>query len=571
MYNIQLQFEEIINGYLTPDFTHISQVEVPIEVIDEDLETIVEETRALRAPQPVPVPKEGQYQVRVRLPSGERVSAMVTVPPETGGMPVAVLRSKDYSLHETLAWAYTAQGIKRVTNLPTRASLESIAPSEPVAFGAMYEIGGWNEEQTFWELTRLPDLQRPVETEGLEDRRLALRWRGGLPHWVESEPRTRRPVYQSYTHGKHAPYVALFAVPPTTGWADMLLVKTGENSGTGLRPMVRGNNPQADALLSYLCQDAFESARLVGDRLADELGMLMGEGDDPTSAVVAGYYMLKASYIRHEDWLQKLAEGFTGLPDGAVIFGWALLRREEPDYGGARHFFLTAVRRGIPMYSTGLRLLYDGLNVLLDYKEEDKEVHRMFQAVRRIAAATDWKANVTSFSPPEAVFKWSQEERAAVAPPLRGGMIYEVRTYTLKPGTVIEFEERFAKRLPLLEKHSKLGAFWHTEMGPLNEVIYVWPYEDLQQRAAVREAMAKDTAMAQLPGYQDLIVAQEAEIMIPAPFMHPLVWVYKDLTERTRVREASRQFSGAWPPQTGVRPIRQENKLLISAAFSPVR
>ena len=45
-------------------------------------------------------------------------------------------------------------------------------------------------------------------------------------------------------------------------------------------------------------------------------------------------------------------------------------------------------------------------------------------------------------------------------------MIYEVRTYTLRPGgAVAEFEERFAKRLPLREKHSKLGAFWHTELG----------------------------------------------------------------------------------------------------------
>jgi hypothetical protein len=114
---------------------------------------------------------------------------------------------------------------------------------------------------------------------------------------------------------------------------------------------------------------------------------------------------LKASYIRYEELLQKLAEGFTGLPDGAVIFGWALIRREEPNYEGARHFFLTAARWGIPLYSTGLRLLYDGLNVLLHYSEEDKEVHRMFQAVRRIAAATDWKADVTSFSLPEAVFK----------------------------------------------------------------------------------------------------------------------------------------------------------------------
>jgi NIPSNAP len=209
-------------------------------------------------------------------------------------------------------------------------------------------------------------------------------------------------------------------------------------------------------------------------------------------------------------------------------------------------------------------------------------------------------------------------------------MIYEVRTYTLRPGTVAEFEERYAKRLALREKHSKLGAFWHTEFGPLNQVIHVYPYDDLQHRTAVRDAMAKDTARAQIPGGREFIVAQEAEIMTPAPFMHALgsrnygtgnvyemrtytfapgdiskvlegwgkaiearekfsplaacwtselgglnkfvhTWVYKDLAERVRVREESRKPGGAWPPQTGVRPIRQENKLLMPAAFSPVR
>ncbi len=47
-------------------------------------------------------------------------------------------------------------------------------------------------------------------------------------------------------------------------------------------------------------------------------------------------------------------------------------------------------------------------------------------------------------------------------------MIYEVRTYTLRPGTVPEFEERYEKRLPTRLRHSKLGGFWHTDFGPLN-------------------------------------------------------------------------------------------------------
>ena len=101
-------------------------------------------------------------------------------------------------------------------------------------------------------------------------------------------------------------------------------------------------------------------------------------------------------------------------------------------------------------------------------------------------------------------------------------MIYEVRTYTLRTGAVAEFEDRFAKRKPLREKHSKLGAFWHTDFGPLNQVVHAWPYEDLKHRTAVRDAMAKDKDLQQLPGGRDLIVEQQADIMIPAPFMQPL-------------------------------------------------
>ena len=101
-------------------------------------------------------------------------------------------------------------------------------------------------------------------------------------------------------------------------------------------------------------------------------------------------------------------------------------------------------------------------------------------------------------------------------------MIYEVRTYTLRPGTTAEFEERYEKRLPSRVKHSKLGGFWHTEFGPLNQVVHVYPYDDLQHRTRVRSAMANDAARNAMPGGGEFIVAQEAEIVIPAPFMREL-------------------------------------------------
>src|ERR1700745_4149657 len=101
-------------------------------------------------------------------------------------------------------------------------------------------------------------------------------------------------------------------------------------------------------------------------------------------------------------------------------------------------------------------------------------------------------------------------------------MIYEVRTYTLRAGAVAEFEERYEKRLPARLKHSPLGAFWHSEFGPLNQVVHVYPYDDLNHRTRVRAALAADPERNAMAGGRDLVVAQEAEIVNPAPFMRAL-------------------------------------------------
>tara|TARA_B100000315_G_C14548755_1_gene574601 strand:- start:990 stop:1610 length:621 start_codon:yes stop_codon:yes gene_type:complete len=205
-------------------------------------------------------------------------------------------------------------------------------------------------------------------------------------------------------------------------------------------------------------------------------------------------------------------------------------------------------------------------------------------------------------------------------------MIYEVRTYTLKPGSVPQFEENFANALPFREKFSKLGAFWHTEIGPLNQVIHVWPYESVEERNSIRAEASKDPHW---PPHNppDMYVSQESEIFIPAPFMRPLggdqalgniyemriytyrtgtmskvvqlwadavphrekfsplaagmyteigglnkwihIWPYKDLEERNKVR-AEASASPHWPPATREFLVKQENKILVPASFSPM-
>ena len=204
-------------------------------------------------------------------------------------------------------------------------------------------------------------------------------------------------------------------------------------------------------------------------------------------------------------------------------------------------------------------------------------------------------------------------------------MIYEVRTYTLKPGGVPQFEANFAEALPHREKYSKLAAFWHTEIGPLNQVIHVWPYADLDERTKIREEAGKDPNWP--PKSDGLILNMDSEIFIPADFMRPLgggqalgnvyemrsytyqpgsmgevlkrwgnsvphreafsplaagmytelgglnkwvhIWPYKDLEERNRIR-AEAGATEHWPPPTREFLVKQENKVLIPAAFSPM-
>jgi hypothetical protein len=206
-------------------------------------------------------------------------------------------------------------------------------------------------------------------------------------------------------------------------------------------------------------------------------------------------------------------------------------------------------------------------------------------------------------------------------------VIIEVRTYQLKPASVPEVEKRFGEGLPAREKLSKLAAFWHTEVGPLNEIIHVWTYDTLEQRMAIRAEAVKTRVWP--PKIGEFIESMQSEIFIPAPFSPPLeprtvgplfeirsytlapgalpgmierwstkidervklsplvgawhsefgalnkwvhIWAYKDAAERQRIR-ADAVARGLWPPGGAASGLvlKQENKLVMPAAFSPLR
>ena len=205
-------------------------------------------------------------------------------------------------------------------------------------------------------------------------------------------------------------------------------------------------------------------------------------------------------------------------------------------------------------------------------------------------------------------------------------MVYEIRTYGLAAGSLAEVEKRFGEAYEHRKKYSELAAFWHTEIGPLNEIVHVWPYRDLGERARVRAEVAKEPNWP--PKIAEFIRSMHSEILVPFPFsplltpgklgpiyemriytiklgtlpdimkgweaklperlkLSPLavagnvdlgeanrfihIWAYTSLDQRAAVRAKAVQL-GVWPPGGSAgRLLTQANKIMLPAAFSPMQ
>src|SRR5581483_4705882 len=87
-------------------------------------------------------------------------------------------------------------------------------------------------------------------------------------------------------------------------------------------------------------------------------------------------------------------------------------------------------------------------------------------------------------------------------------MIVEMRTYLLRPGATPSFMKAFEAGLAARTKISALGGIWHSEIGTLNQVVHMWPYESYE---------ARETGQWP-PKTQEFILFQESKLLQPAPF-----------------------------------------------------
>jgi hypothetical protein len=114
-----------------------------------------------------------------------------------------------------------------------------------------------------------------------------------------------------------------------------------------------------------------------------------------------------------------------------------------------------------------------------------------------------------------------------MSPPLEPavmGPIFEMRTYHYHSGELPVIVETWADAIEVPLRFGPVCAVWYCELGELNRFVHIWPYSSLDHRAENR-SRAHATGLwppykkAVLKGGRDYrMVSQENKILMPAAF-----------------------------------------------------
>jgi len=96
-------------------------------------------------------------------------------------------------------------------------------------------------------------------------------------------------------------------------------------------------------------------------------------------------------------------------------------------------------------------------------------------------------------------------------------MLYELRTYTVKPGTLGDIVKAAGtvSRDVRGDNYGKLEGYWFTEIGPLNQVMHMWSYESYDERTRLRGELAKNPRWNNeyIPLIRPIVVRQDIRLL----------------------------------------------------------
>ena len=96
-------------------------------------------------------------------------------------------------------------------------------------------------------------------------------------------------------------------------------------------------------------------------------------------------------------------------------------------------------------------------------------------------------------------------------------MLYELRTYTVKPGTLGDMVKAASTVSQEIRgnDYGKLEGYWSSEIGAVNQVMHLWSYPDYNERARVRGELGKNSRWVNeyIPLIRPLIVRQDIRLL----------------------------------------------------------
>jgi hypothetical protein len=96
-------------------------------------------------------------------------------------------------------------------------------------------------------------------------------------------------------------------------------------------------------------------------------------------------------------------------------------------------------------------------------------------------------------------------------------MIYELRTYTVKPRTLGDMVKAASTVSRDIRKddYGRLEGYWMTEIGPLNQVMHLWSYGSFDERAKLRGELANNPRWTgeYIPLIRPLLLRQDVRLL----------------------------------------------------------
>lgn len=354
----------------------------------------------------------GRYLFEAYLPSGEIVTETVRIT-DAENSPVR-LRGTD-SPHEWLSWQ----------NLATRTSRSRARTAPVLPDDAAH-----------------PTVLEVITAQGPVSKALLGIWKGGslntlapTPMNVTPRPGSGQPLHDGalgvtaylYEQGPWQDgqrYFGLVRQPPSgpallavlplpwhqadmSGDAAVDVLVDASGAGTSGRPewpvtvsvVVRDN--VMGPVFGYLSSGDLPSAAQVVETAVDRLA---AKFFNALAAAGAAYILVRsASETKTRavwvPWLANLRNYFPSLADGAILDGWAHLNGigRPRDVSQAAMAFVQAVDRGLPLYTAGVRLLFDGMTraAVVPKQKLPAGFDDALEVVRRLALHIDVRQTFT--------------------------------------------------------------------------------------------------------------------------------------------------------------------------------